>query len=256
MMSFESTPSSKKHRKSGTGANMKWRSQKKLEEENEIKAIPSNWPQNVRYTNRNLGMFKLPITTIKHMQISADGLLTNVEIKRITSENHPTFGQMGLFAKCFIEKHIILGEYTGNVQLQNQHPNSAFTAQSMSTVHSSLLSKVDSNSQSHGEHYKGILFEDAEQNIFVDIDAKEAGNEFRFVNDYRGVSTEPNVKFLSAPVAGEYRILVITIADISQGDELVADYGPDFWEQEEKEPEIQMMKPHQSRQLNFQESSN
>jgi SET domain-containing protein len=143
------------------------------------------------------------------MEDDASGYLLNVEIRTIEDRLHPAYKQKGLFATQTIRKYTILGEYAGRAVLHQ--PNTASNANS--------------------SRYKGILFEDEKSGVAVDIDAKDVGNEFRFLNDCTGTRTaKPNVLFKVAAIGGRYHILVLAIDDIHSGEELLAEYGSTYWE--------------------------
>lgn len=82
----------------------------------------------------------------------------------------------------------------------------------------------------------------------MDINAEEAGNEFRFINDYRKIAAAPNVKFSTesslltgTPLCyfffinkfhkkGHRYIAVVALRDLASRDELLADYGKQYWD--------------------------
>jgi len=69
------------------------------------------------------------------------------------------------------------------------------------------------------------------------LDAKEQGNQFRFVNDVGGYKdadehhnpARPNVSFLQYWYDGEPHVGIIALEDILAQTELVIDYGFDYW---------------------------
>jgi SET domain-containing protein len=50
-------------------------------------------------------------------------------------------------------------------------------------------------------------------------------SEMRFINHYKGISNEPNVKFVNYMDGISIRIMVVCIREINVGEELVVDYG-------------------------------
>jgi hypothetical protein len=52
------------------------------------------------------------------------------------------------------------------------------------------------------------------------VDATIGGNEFRYLNDYRGFAPRPNVQL---------RVDVIAVQPINTGDELLLNYGVAYW---------------------------
>ena len=65
--------------------------------------------------------------------------------------------------------------------------------------------------------------------LAFELDARCVGNESRFINDYRGLAAQPNVKFhtMAHPGRGMW-VDIIVDAAIRAGDEILVDYGTDF----------------------------
>ena len=62
------------------------------------------------------------------------------------------------------------------------------------------------------------------------IDAAEAGNETRFINDFRDTPQgRPNCCFSQTYLAGRPAIMVVAVEDVREGEELLIDYGEAFW---------------------------
>ena len=63
------------------------------------------------------------------------------------------------------------------------------------------------------------------------IDALQAGNETRFINDYRHHprSTSANCQFSQTYLAGRPSLLVVCTSDVEEGEEFLVDYGDHFW---------------------------
>jgi hypothetical protein len=58
----------------------------------------------------------------------------------------------------------------------------------------------------------------------------QEGNTARFVNDFRGIETTPNVRFTKRFVCTDIPVVFLEATrDISRGDEILADYGDSFW---------------------------
>jgi len=129
-------------------------------------------------------------------------LLDLIEVQKVTDPNHPEHGKFGVFAKVALDKNKVLGEYTGAIQLTDTKKTSGFAS---------------------------ILFDNYVHS--VDVDAEKIGNEFRFLNDYRGTSiSRPNVTLSATVFNGEWHIAVLTTRIIPRGTELVVDYGPTYWD--------------------------
>lgn len=83
-----------------------------------------------------------------------------------------------------------------------------------------------------------------DRELGLSIDASKAGNEARFINDYRGVKDKPNAEFKDMWVrVGEKKwerwigVFVLNVgkaglrkAGIRGGEEIVVSYGKGFWE--------------------------
>ena len=63
------------------------------------------------------------------------------------------------------------------------------------------------------------------------IDAVQAGNETRFINDFRHHprSTSANCRFSQTYLAGRPALLVVCTSDVEEGEEFLVDYGDHFW---------------------------
>ncbi len=132
-----------------------------------------------------------------------------IEIRTLPN-HHPAYcgGKgMGVFCRKTIQNNEIIGEYVGVCRTENEYRHSLPNAYIL--------------------HHGGGLY----------IDAKAAGNELRFVNDYRGVSFEQNVKFFRAEPQST-RIFrnktmkgytaVVSCKLINPGEELLVDYGEKY----------------------------
>jgi len=161
---------------------------------------PVNWPPNIKYSNQ---LDLEPLNTPYHSIICQGNSSSIYEIRTITKKDHPAFGQRGLFAKSEIEKDIIIGEYTGKVLKRRKN-------------------------QKCGQ-YTCILYQDDE--VMIDVDAEECGNEIRFINDYRDITAHPNVKYEKAFWNGSWRVIVKTIKKIKSEEEILVDYGPTYWDE-------------------------
>jgi len=155
---------------------------------------PLMWPPSVEYTPNLINSYNLSQDAKLKMDKSAISFVSNVvKIGVVESINR---GEWGLFATQDLEACKILGEYTGKLRMSN-------------------------SCQKEG-HSLSISFDE----FSIDIDAEVTGNEFRYINDYKSTGKEnPNVKFESVPLGGEWHILVVTTHQIKKGEELVADFG-------------------------------
>lgn len=163
--------------------------------------LPKNWPPEVEYLRYNKWDTKISFEMRKKLECST--YFNEVTIKKITDSKHKCYKQYGLFATRDFKEGVAIGNYTGLIT-----PNIAKTSQLYSF-----------------EFYKDKTQE------FI-LDAEQSGNEFRFINDYRGISSEPNIHFWAGKhEMGSYQVVVVTDRDIKKGEELVADYGDNYWEE-------------------------
>ncbi|KAI0336109.1 SET domain protein [Cubamyces sp. BRFM 1775] len=176
--------------------------------------LPAHWPNNVRYISELVYHSSVP----KHirdfllsggspqasqsMSSSSHPQKSMVLIQRISGASHPANGQHGLFATKKIPPRTLILDYIGEVHC-DERPESDYDL--------SLHRTPD--------------------HISVGVDAHSAGNEARFVNDYRGVKSRPNVIFQERRTdRGELRMSVWSGSEpIKKGDELLVSYGKSWW---------------------------
>ena len=66
--------------------------------------------------------------------------------------------------------------------------------------------------------------------LSVGIDASTMGNEARFINDYRGISSRPNAVFSDIKTdTGAMRMSIWSSAEIKKGEEILVSYGKAWW---------------------------
>jgi hypothetical protein len=137
----------------------------------------------------------------------------NVRIKPISNASHPAHGQYGLYA--------------------TQHlPPSSFILPYLGFVH-------DQTGLDESSDYDLSL----DRELEIGVDASKMGNEARFMNDYRGISTGPNAEFRDVLVdvgfgIAEKRMGVFVLSagksgkrakGIASGEEILINYGKGFW---------------------------
>ena len=126
-----------------------------------------------------------------------------------------TYFNRGLFAAAGFKAGDALGEYAGCIQ----SPDLSSKGQ-----HGQFAIELDTS--------KGFGCP-----VPLELDAKYVGNEARFINDYRGVASHPNVAFTTRAVPGRgVWVQVSVIAAIHPGDEILVDYGADFQAFDAREP--------------------
>jgi hypothetical protein len=147
--------------------------------------------------------------------LKANGPYQNVKIQPISNPSHPANGQHGLFANQHLPPDTFILPYLGFVHDQEETDETSDYDLSLDREH------------------------------FIAVDASKMGNEARFLNDYRGVSTAQNAEFrdcyiLSANGKVEKTIGIFVLSagknksakrakGISRGDEILISYGKGFW---------------------------
>jgi hypothetical protein len=127
--------------------------------------------------------------------------LRGIELRRILKKGHPARGGIGAFATRDIAAKRFLCVYTGLVTLCCEDSDSQF------------ITKLGAST-------------------LLDVDASKCGNEARFINDFRNIARSSNVMMKSAshPLTGESAPSVFTERAIAKGDELLLDYGQQYWD--------------------------
>ncbi|EFX06140.1 hypothetical protein CMQ_4209 [Grosmannia clavigera kw1407] len=215
------------------------------------KAVPTNWPSDVAYLTtpvyagiapwqrtmlqtqpgeegggRGQGRVVAPLSEIPSIQRFGPSSL--VEIRTIDDAGHPACGQRGLFAAQQLRAGSFLVPYFG-------------------VYHRGHVSVSGGGSRGRKESDYDLWLDRAAD---VAVDAAEAGNEARFVNDYRGTGKpRPNAEFREVwdPRRGERGMAVFVLpagkraaagtGGIAKGDEILVSYGKGFWEMRQKEEE-------------------
>ncbi|KAI0894592.1 hypothetical protein F4806DRAFT_110740 [Annulohypoxylon nitens] len=191
-------------------------------------AVPKNWPVAIPYllqpsyaphvTKPQQQLIKTrPIDAITEIPRDfSRGPSVLARIVPIVDSSHPANGQSGLFAARQLPPGSLILPYYG-------------------VVHSSLPPFCMAHEQSD---YDLWLDRDAA----LAVDADKAGNEARFVNDYRGIAARPNSEFKECwdLRRGERCMAVFVLpagknagkkagAGIGKGEEILVSYGKGFW---------------------------
>lgn len=194
---------------------------------------PKNWPKRLIYSpvavpiNIHPHVLRLCLSTCNPDDlkkicpcIAEKRVHKSLKIQKISALNRPhrllavekelQQIQYGLFASKKISKEDELGEYTGRV----------------SFVHKE--SELSSTHEEHGRsRYCWLL---KFNNHLLLIDAQKVANEMALVNDYRGISEQPNAKAKWMIHQGSYYFGYAALRDIEAGEEIVVDYGKKYWE--------------------------
>ncbi|KAI1451542.1 hypothetical protein F4805DRAFT_93298 [Annulohypoxylon moriforme] len=191
-------------------------------------AAPKNWPAAIPYLLQP--SYAPHITKSQQEIIRTRPVDAIIEIPRdfprgpsvvarivpITDPSHPANGQSGLFAARQLPPRSLILPYYG-------------------VVHSSLPPYC-------------VTHEKSDYDLWLDrdgalaVDAEKAGNEARFVNDYRGIAARPNSEFRECwdSRRGERCMAVFVLpagknagkkagAGIGKGEEILVSYGKGFW---------------------------
>ena len=125
----------------------------------------------------------------------------------------------GVFARRALEEGAVVGQYTGH-------------GRAISTVadcRSEYVMIMPLGAEALARERAGLPYEK-----FV-IDARTCGSEMRFLNHYGSIAEEPNVEFEHAAVgAGGVGLMEIvctvrTLRRVEKGEELLVDYGDQYW---------------------------
>jgi hypothetical protein len=114
----------------------------------------------------------------------------------------------GVIARERIENGEPIGFYTGVLQMDTETDEGAVSPYCFTVP----ASDMDKNWQKD-----------------LKIDARERGNELRFINDPRGLPGEANCRSLVVRWKGLPHILFVASKPINPGQELLLNYGEDYW---------------------------
>ncbi|KAJ4303782.1 hypothetical protein N0V90_002683 [Kalmusia sp. IMI 367209] len=187
--------------------------------------LPQNWPPEMPYLRSPYYSKKLTSDATSTLILPKSELPTgevarivtapysNVKITPIGDPAHPANGQYGLFANRHLPPASFILPYLGYVHDQMETDESSDYDLSLDREHG------------------------------IGVDASKMGNEARFINDYRGVSTGPNAEFRDTYIdlgngKVEQRMGVFVLRagksgkrtkGIAKGDEILLSYGKGFW---------------------------
>jgi len=172
---------------------------------------PTHWPQDLKYINSSCFHSSVTPSVRGHVQgtessgkpgLNKEIQRPKVAIRAIANTAHPAYGQSGLFAAQRIPPKTRIIEYTGEIHC-DERPQSDYDL----SLH---------------------RFPDG---LSVGIDATAAGNEARFVNDYRGIANKPNAAFVDEKDEGGALKMIIRSGaqEIKKGEEILVSYGKSWW---------------------------
>ncbi|KAI2633243.1 hypothetical protein GGS26DRAFT_555892 [Hypomontagnella submonticulosa] len=191
-------------------------------------AAPKNWPSTIPYllqpsyaphiskSQQEVIRTRPPDLTTEIPRAFPRGLSAAARIVPITDPAHPANGQSGLFAARQLPPGSLILPYYG-------------------VVHSAL---PPHSAEHESSDYDLWLTRDGA----LAVDAARAGNEARFVNDYRGVTDRPNAEFKECwdTRRGERCMAVFVLpaaknagkkaaTGVAKGEEILVSYGKGFW---------------------------
>ncbi len=195
--------------------------------------LPECWPRDVVFTNAYI-FGDRPALPRKPQCPSS-----SVQLRWIRKASHPCVGQRGVFAAGPVATDQWLMDYTGRVMPR--------TASETAGCNRYLLPLWDGRGEVSVGRARATCREPlcaslaidltarACEQVTYDIDAAKCGNESRFINDYRGTGAAPNIVFVPYRLlGGTVRIAVRTCRPVAAGEELLADYGEEYWTALEK----------------------
>ena len=202
---------------------------------------PSGWPEGVTYLTRSQLSPVFPATLLPFLfkdprvslfQPKPTDHPPHLAIKRITWPSHPACGQHGLFTKKKLAGLTLILPYLGIIHAtfipaESDQPGDAEDDGGVNDPHAKsdydlCLARISAYDERNPFPWK---------HVSLGVDASTAGNAGRFVNDYRGIASEPNAEFrLGNGDSGELRMEIWTLKkSIAKGEEILVSYGKGFW---------------------------
>merc|ERR1712166_1639857 len=128
--------------------------------------LPNMWPNNVEYISKNI--YDAQLYNLTKLKDQPGNHIEGVEVREL-DKTHVAFdpaagSTFGLFALVPLRPGAVIGDYAGLVKRRVAGDCSRYLFQ---------LTRGESNTE-------------------LDIDALEVGNETRMINDFHGVSLQPN----------------------------------------------------------------
>lgn len=196
-------------------------------------AIPKGWPSSITYLQSPLLSKKLGADKARQLLLLKSDLPpdvqtwkpsaphSNVRITSVAEASHPAHGQHALCATQHLPPNTFILPYLGYVHDQTD---------------------IDEASD-----YDLSL----DRELGIGVDASKMGNEARFINDYRGVSTAANAEFRdifvdvgSGKVEKRVGVFVLSAGKsgkrtkgIARGEEILVSYGKGFWSERQSAQE-------------------
>jgi hypothetical protein len=195
--------------------------------------VPKGWPPGTVYLHLPILSKKLVVDKINKIDFKksdlphdtqiykTNGPYSNVRVTLVMDTSHPAHGQHALCTTQHLPPDTFILPYLGYVH--------------------------DQTDLDEASDYDLSLDRDSG----IGVDASNMGNEARFINDYRGVSTAPNAEFrdIYVEVASgrvEKRVGVFVLSagksgkrakGIGRGQEILISYGKGFWSERQSTQE-------------------
>ncbi|GMK54302.1 hypothetical protein CspeluHIS016_0108880 [Cutaneotrichosporon spelunceum] len=160
-------------------------------------------------------------------------------IKVVTAPGHPAHGQRSLIARKRLDAKTFLIPYLGilHADFTDAHGRRVdacgqptASAHEASDYDLSLVRLSASDVRNPFGETSTLQEGQGPLHVSIGVDAAQAGNAARFVNDFRGIATAPNAEFrLGRGDAGEAQMEVWSTRRIEKGDEILVSYGKGWW---------------------------
>jgi SET domain-containing protein len=142
---------------------------------------------------------------IKLLPLSSKHLSFHPLLNSISPRGHV---QRAVFAQKLISAGTLLGEFVGEISLLSKEECSIFFEQERPSEYSWIA---------------------AIKNYLFFVEPRTVANELAFINDFRGIKEQPNVTPQWIVHRGSYHFVYVTKEEIQAGDELLVDYGDNYW---------------------------
>lgn len=194
---------------------------------------PRHWPRNFFYSSESVSqevhidLIRLLLSSknnaaLEHIEevLESKRVHPHIQILPIDTrrfKDHPLLGKntkqghvpRGVFAKESISLGVVLGEYVGEIRLFTQGENPLELFKGLDVSEYAWVANI--------------------QEYFYYVEPRLYANELAFVNDYRGIRSSPNVTTEWVIHRGRYYFCYSTTDEINTGEELVVDYGEEYW---------------------------
>ena len=136
-----------------------------------VERLPANWPAGLRYTNSQVWErvpLELHALRKRLIDVGAVSRPYKLQIVTVTERSHPCFGERSLVAGEDVPAGARLCEYAGDIHVEIAQRGG------------------ERASEFNRSSYLLNLYTNEDEGVYIDIDAADAGNEARFVNDHNG----------------------------------------------------------------------